>query len=273
MSTPIHRTASGSSYFVTTKCWQGRAVFQVAETAEIMANTLLGYRDSGAYLLHEFVIMPDHLYALLTPGRETTLEKAIQLIKGGSSHNIHKLRRNKMEIWQVGFYDWTIRDAADWRAKVNYIRMNPVRARLVQKPEKWAYSSASGRYALDGMPERYANLSSGAKAPCLQITTRGLKPPPPEEEEKPAADSMGLSTAIPQGLKPVVAQQLNVGPKGPTPGALTNASGAKAPCLQITTRGLKSLPPEEKTKVQFSASVALGQKPQPPKNEVKGTKA
>ena len=60
----------------------------------------------------------------MTPGATTTLEKAVQLIKGGSSHEIHAQRQNKMDIWQVGFHDWTIRDGEDYRAKVRYIHMN-----------------------------------------------------------------------------------------------------------------------------------------------------
>ena len=200
MSTPRHRTAPGSSYFITTKCWQGRAVFQVKETAQIMADTLFNYRDSRAYLLHEFVIMPDHLHLLLTPGVEHSLEKAIQLIKGGSSHRIHKQRGSKMEIWQVGFYDWTIRDAEDWQAKVNYIHMNPVRACLAERVEDWEFSSASGGFVLDAMPERYQSLTSGAKAPSSPATvTRGLKPPPPKESENSAAESKrGLKSPPPE---------------------------------------------------------------------------
>jgi len=71
-------------------------------------------------------------HLLMTPGATTTLEKAVQLIKGGSSHEIHTQRGHGMEIWQVGFHDWTIRDCEDYRAKVGYIRMNPVRAHLVE---------------------------------------------------------------------------------------------------------------------------------------------
>ena len=41
MSTPGHRTVAGSSYLVTTKCWQGSAVFRVTETAEILLDALL----------------------------------------------------------------------------------------------------------------------------------------------------------------------------------------------------------------------------------------
>jgi len=126
--------------------------------------------------------MPDHLHVMLTPGTTTSLEKAIQLIKGGSSHRIHKERNQRMEIWQQGFYDWTIRDFSDWQAKTEYIWMNPVRAKLSTTPAEWPYSSASGRFALDSMPEKFVPLASGAKALTEPAQTLGLKPQPPKEE-------------------------------------------------------------------------------------------
>ena len=181
MSTPKHRTAPGASYFITTTCWQGRAVFQVSENAEILIEALFNYRDRKDYVLHEFVVMPDHLHLLLTPSSTTSLEKAIQLIKGGSSYQIRKARNHKMEIWQVGFHDWTIRDSDDWRTKVEYIHSNPVRAKLVQRPEDWPYSSASGKFNLDPIPEKFLELSSGAKAQSTSPLSQGLKPLPPKE--------------------------------------------------------------------------------------------
>ena len=183
MSSPTLRSTPGSSYFETTKCWQGRCIFQVPEIAEILGQTLFDYRQRGAYHLHEFVLMPDHLHLLLTPGATASLEKAIQLIKGGSSHRIHKERNQRMEIWQQGFYDWTIRDADDWQSKAEYIRMNPVRAKLVQAPEVWPYSSASGKFELDPMPAKYLQMTSGAKAPLARTTAPGLKPRPPKEHQ------------------------------------------------------------------------------------------
>jgi putative transposase len=166
-----------------------------------MLSTLLHYRDSGAYLLHEFVIMPDHLHLMLTPNDETSLEKAVQLIKGGSSHRIHKERGGKMEIWQVGFHDWTIRDLEDWKAKANYIHMNPVKARLCERSEDWPYSSASRKFSLDSVPQKYENMASGAKAQVVAAFAQGLKPLPPKETAK-------------------------AGPEGPTPVALAKKGGA-----------------------------------------------
>ena len=155
-------------------------MFQVSEIAETLLETLFTYRDRGSYLLHEFVIMPDHLHLILTPSSTVSLEKAMQFIKGGSSHRIHQHRGQKMEIWQVGFYDSTIRDYNDWQTKVRYIHENPARARLVDKPQEWPYSSGNGRFRVDPIPAKY--LSSGAKALVLPAPTLGLKPQPPKEQ-------------------------------------------------------------------------------------------
>src|SRR5947209_1600036 len=171
-----HRTAPESTYFVTTKSWANRAIFQVTESAEILIEILLRHRVSGAYLLHEFVLMPDHLHLLLTPGHTTTLEKAMQLIKGGSSFEIHKRCGNYMEIWQPGFHEWTVRNPQDFVSKVQYIRMNPVAAGLVMTQEQWLYSSAFPKFVLDPVPSR---LVSGAKAPAYVQRDVGAKAPTP----------------------------------------------------------------------------------------------
>ena len=156
-----HRTAPGYSYFVTTKTWQSRELFRVSENAEILVRCILDCRDRGAYLLHEFVVMPNHLHLLLTPADNTSLEKAMQLIKGGSSHEIHRQRGHKMQIWQPGFHESTVRDAADFQARRLYVHNNPVAAHLVREAVDWPYSSASDRFALNPAPEP---LSPGAKA-------------------------------------------------------------------------------------------------------------
>jgi putative transposase len=140
-------------------------------------QSLMRYREKGAYLLHEFVVMPNHLHLLLTPSDDTSLERAMQFIKGGSSHEIHQRRGHKMQIWHSGFHESTIRDDQDFGSRRQYIRMNPVEAGLVSRPEDWAYGSAGGQFTLDPQPMR---LSSGAKAPFNAETgIVGAKAPTP----------------------------------------------------------------------------------------------
>src|SRR5713101_8063 len=148
-----HRTSSGWTYFVTTKAWQSVSVFQVQATADLVVSKILEYRDRGNYLLHEFVLMPNHLHLILTPAESVSLEKAIQLIKGGSSHEIHRIRGNKMQIWQSGFHESRVRDWSDYKNKTDYIHFNPVVAKLVDRPQEWLYGSASGKYQLDPIPQ------------------------------------------------------------------------------------------------------------------------
>jgi len=148
-----HRTSLGATYFVTTKAWQSISVFRVAEVAEILIRKLLEYQSKGNYFLHEFVLMPDHLHLLLTPTESTTLEKAMQLIKGGSSHEIHRVRSSNSQIWQSGFHESRVIDSSDYTNKRDYIYFNPVVAKLVERPRDWPYSSASGNYRLDPIPQ------------------------------------------------------------------------------------------------------------------------
>jgi putative transposase len=178
-----HRTAPGCTYFVTTKTWQSREIFQVPENLKILIECLLRNRDQGAYLLHEFVVMPNHLHLLLTPSGETSLEKAMQFIKGGGSHEIHRQREHKMQIWQAGFHEQTVRDFGDYRSKVDYIRMNPVHSRLAERPDDWPHGSATGKFKLDAPPSRFQADASGAKAPFLENAGMSeLKLRPPENQ-------------------------------------------------------------------------------------------
>ena len=177
-----HRTSPGTSYFVTTKASQNRALFRVTEIADLVVETMLHYRQNGAYLLHEFVLMPDHLHVLLTPSPSNTLEKVMQFIKGGSSFRLNRQRGRKLALWHAGFHDWTIRDVSDWKSKALYIRSNPVKAGLVERPKDWPYSSATGKLSLDPMPEKYQQVASGAKAQIVAASMSDLKARPPGEK-------------------------------------------------------------------------------------------
>jgi len=161
---------------ITTSTWERRDLFRNECWANLLIDTMYHYRGS-AYLLHEFVVMPDHLHALLTP--LTSLEKSVQFIKGGFSYRAKKELVSNLEIWQKGFSDHRVRDASDYRVHAIYIRQNPLRKHLCEQPEQYPYSSASGRFELDDVPQGLKPLSTsehcGAPegAPFQSNTDRG----------------------------------------------------------------------------------------------------
>ena len=148
-----HRGNTGlSTYFITSATWCKRPSFQTARMAELLVQVMFHYRDQGRYQLHEFVVMPDHIHLLVTPSQ--TLEKAIQLIKGGYSFRAKKELGFQCEIWEHSFHDRRVRDLAEYYSLREYIHVNPVRRGLVQQAEQYAYSSASGLVMLDAVPQR-----------------------------------------------------------------------------------------------------------------------
>lgn len=146
------RAHNFGTYFATTQTWGRRSIFQVDELAHLLIETVLHYREKEKYSLHEFVVMPNHLHLLLTP-LGITLERAMQLIKGGYSYRVGQAGR-KLEVWQPGFTDHRIRDYADYERHVEYLRLNPVRAGFCANSEQFVYGSASGLYLLDDVPQR-----------------------------------------------------------------------------------------------------------------------
>ena len=141
---------SGRAFFVTSVAWRRLPIFRVEARARLLIEVLLGYRDHGKYLLHEFVVMPDHIHLLLTPAGEVSLEKAVQFVKGGYSYRLRKVE--KIQVWQESFTNHRIRDFEDYQRHCEYVRMNPVRARLVRDAGAYAFSSASSGVRLDGVP-------------------------------------------------------------------------------------------------------------------------
>jgi putative transposase len=141
------------TFFVTSVTWGRRSVFQTARSADLFLQNLIANLDKGRFQLHAFVLMPDHFHLLITPAAEISLEKALQFVKGGFSFRAKKEGLYSGEIWQPGFTEHRVKDAADFLVHVQYIHENPVRARLVESPEDYSHSSANGRFETDQMPE------------------------------------------------------------------------------------------------------------------------
>ena len=169
-----HATSNSQTYMITSSTWGRRALFSRDSWAKVLLNTLYHYRGP-AYLLHEFVIMPDHIHVLFTP--QTSLEKAVQFIKGGFSYRAKKELGSNMEVWQKGFSDHRIRDASDYRIHQVYIQQNPVRKYLCERAEEYVYSSARAGFELDPVPpglkplDREELLTARLEAAPLQSNT------------------------------------------------------------------------------------------------------
>ena len=124
----------------------------------LFLKTMYSYRRQGKFQLHAFVLMPEHVHLLLTPANDVTLERTIQLIKGGYSHAFG-LEFRGGAVWQRGFTDHRIRDAEDFAKHRDYIHQNPVKRRLVESATEYRYCSVYPGFKLD-------EPTSAAEADC-----------------------------------------------------------------------------------------------------------
>jgi putative transposase len=77
--------------------------------------------------------MPDHIHLLLNFPGDKSLSRIMGEWKGW-------LGRHRGIPWQRNFFDHRIRNEEQDRNKAGYVFNNPVRAGLVDSPEKWPYT-------------------------------------------------------------------------------------------------------------------------------------
>jgi len=110
--------------------------------AQCVVNALrYGERDLHLYDLHAFVIMSNHVHALLRP--RAPLAQIMRLLKGYTARQANRiLGFTGKRFWQEESYDHWVRDEEEFHRIAAYIERNPVAAGLAKKPEDWPWSSA-----------------------------------------------------------------------------------------------------------------------------------
>ncbi len=92
------------------------------------------------YVLHEYVVMPNHVHALLSP--IVDVARAVQGIKGTTARFANvRLARTGQQFWQDETFDRYCRSEDEFHRIRSYIARNPVRAGLATAIEKWPWSS------------------------------------------------------------------------------------------------------------------------------------
>ena len=154
MTIPHRGRTNASTYFVTAGTFCKRNTLQTDRMADLFCDTLFRYRSEGKYALHAFVVMPNHVHLLITVPEGMTLERAVQFIKGGFSHEAGKIAKPVGPFWQKSFVDRRVRDFSEFQKYTEYIHLNPVRAGLVNSAELYRYSSLSPTFFADELPQR-----------------------------------------------------------------------------------------------------------------------
>ena len=161
----------GQCYFITTNTARREWVYGSSRNivyiphdkrCQILINVLNYTREKLKYLLHSYVIMPDHMHLILSTGDKSpdtrfeenvpaNISRIMHAIKGRSARLTNQQLKKTGSIWQEDFYEHCIRNRKDYEEKLNYIHYNPVRAGFVDEPGDFQYSSFRN-YFIGGYP-------------------------------------------------------------------------------------------------------------------------
>ncbi len=132
-------------------------------------QTFFGDDDYEAYLelmaewcreqgveIWSYCLMPNHVHLIAVPKSEDGLRRAI-----GEAHRRYTRRINFREqwrgyLWQGRFASFVV-DERYLLAAARYVEWNPVRARLVEHPRQWRWSSAKAH--LKGRDDRLVSVA------------------------------------------------------------------------------------------------------------------
>src|SRR5687767_10418101 len=112
---------------------RGRNQLALPSIGPAILETVAFRHARQLWFVHVFLLMPDHIHALMTfPSREIEMRKIVREWK-------RWVARSFGIEWQRDFFEHRLRREESHREKMDYILANPVRAGLVGTPEEWPY--------------------------------------------------------------------------------------------------------------------------------------
>ncbi|MGH2386765.1 MAG: transposase [Chloroflexota bacterium] len=120
--------------------------------ALLVQNALLKF-DGERYHLHAWVIMPNHVHALLTPIHPVLVGRIVHTWKSYTATAANRRLQLTGSFWQVDYFDRAIRDERHFQAARAYIEANPTNAGMCSRDEEWPWGSAAHGAATAAMAE------------------------------------------------------------------------------------------------------------------------
>jgi putative transposase len=192
---------TGQSHFITFCCYHRRALFISDASRRVFESALERVRRSFRLRVYGYVVMPEHIHLLVSEPERTaplkpksglnwpptsqlepapglnepsTLADALKSLKQGVAR---RLIGDADHFWQKRYYDFNVRNHAQFVEKLHYIHWNPVKKGLCERPEDWPWSSflhhatgGEGRVEIESeWTARLRDRAAGRLCPAVEL--------------------------------------------------------------------------------------------------------
>jgi putative transposase len=139
----LHYTAAQSTHFITLVTRERGNWFVGGQDCEAILKAFEFCRARTGVACLAYVLMPDHLHALLVQPEEGSLiPKLVQDFKKYTSRKLRPDIYHDRTLWSERYDDVPVPGSEAVLTKLHYIHMNPVRRGLVNNPDDYLWSSA-----------------------------------------------------------------------------------------------------------------------------------
>ncbi len=140
MARPLRIEYEGALYHIATRGNERRNIYFSRGDYEKFFEYVKEAIERHGIILYAYVLMSNH-YHLLIETSEANLSKVMHHINSSYTMYINKKRKRSGHLFQ-GRYKAIVVDRDNYLMELSrYIHLNPVRAKIVESPEEYTYSS------------------------------------------------------------------------------------------------------------------------------------
>ncbi len=143
MARPLRIEFPDAVYHVTSRGNERRAIVADDRDREKWQGLLQRTVTTFRWRLFAFALMDNH-YHLFVQTREANLSAGMHLLNG-SYAGFHNRRHGRAgHLFQARFKAIVVEGEGHWLEVSRYVHLNPVRADLTARPERWQWCSYAG---------------------------------------------------------------------------------------------------------------------------------
>lgn len=147
MARPLRIQYAGALYHVTSRGNARQSIFKDDHDRHLFLMTLKRVTDRYRWLCHAYCLMNNH-YHLLVETPEGNLAKGMRQLNGVYTQSYNRRHDRSGHLFQGRYTAILVQKDSHLLEVCRYVVLNPVRARAVERPEQWRWSSYGGTAGL-----------------------------------------------------------------------------------------------------------------------------
>ena len=140
MARPLRIEYAGAVYHITSRGNERKPVFKSDQDRINFLNTLQHVNKRYNWICHAYCLMDNH-YHLLIETPDGNLSRGMRQLNGVYTQLFNKLHGRVGHLFQGRYKSILIQKDSHLLEVCRYVVLNPVRARMVETPDAWKWSS------------------------------------------------------------------------------------------------------------------------------------